>query len=233
MFDGQYVLVKGSPEAVGRLLSEGSKPEWYDAVYRQLAEDGMRVLALAFKPCSGVDGRHKSREWCESNLTFAGFISFACRTRADSRMVVQALQESGHKVAMITGDAALTALHVARETGIISEKGSRQALVLEPQAQPRDTDSDTEHKLESVGAHWILATGSDEDRAKSAMNVTESPSARELSQTYDLMATMAGLDAASDATNGAVWHDVDCIRVFARMSPQGKAQVCPYYFHHQ
>ena len=27
------------------------------------------------------------------------------------------------------------------------------------------------------------------------------------------------------ASDGQIWHDVDCIRVFARMTPQGKAEV--------
>ena len=35
----------------------------------------------------------------------------------------------------------------------------------------------------------------------------------------------AGLEAADVQSDGEVWHDVDCVRVFARMSPQGKAQV--------
>jgi len=188
VFDGQYVLVKGSPEAISRLLAEGAKPDWYDSVYRQLAEDGMRVLALAYKPCGGVDGAQKPREWCENNLTFAGFISFACKTRADSRMVVQALQESGHEVAMITGDAALTALHVARETGIIrnsdTESGStkRPVLLLEP--SPVDGESS------KSGARWIRATGSDEERRESVLDFASAPNMRELSKTNDLMATM-------------------------------------------
>jgi hypothetical protein len=61
----------------------------------------------------------------ESNLTFCGFIAFECKIRADSPMVVQALIDSDHKVAMLTGDALLTSLHVAKEVGICS-KGREQ-----------------------------------------------------------------------------------------------------------
>jgi cation-transporting ATPase 13A1 len=146
IFEGQYVLVKGSPEKIGKLLHQDSRPEWYNTVYRQLAEDGMRVLALAYKSCQGVDAVEKSREWCESGLMFAGFISFACKTRSDSRMVVEALVESDHKVAMITGDAALTALHVARDTGIIERVGNkRPVLILEPVPES-SSDSDKNGK---------------------------------------------------------------------------------------
>eukprot|EP00501_MAST-03F_sp_TOSAG23-6_P000377 GSMAST32.ASY1.ANO1.386.1 assembled CDS len=120
---GKYCLVKGSPEALRSLLAEGAAPSWYDESYRHLAEHGMRVLALAYKQCAkgecgteGGDG--PSREWVESNLHFAGFIAFTCMIRKDSRIVIGSLRESDHSVAMITGDAPLTALHVAKEVGI-------------------------------------------------------------------------------------------------------------------
>lgn len=41
-------LVKGSAEAVGKLLA-GEKPEKYDATAIGLARRGLRVLALAYK----------------------------------------------------------------------------------------------------------------------------------------------------------------------------------------
>eukprot|EP00750_Incisomonas_marina_P025782 INCI5672.1.p1 GENE.INCI5672.1~~INCI5672.1.p1 ORF type:complete len:1383 (-),score=266.40 INCI5672.1:151-4299(-) len=233
-FEGQFVLVKGSPEAIGRLLVDGGRPEWYESVYRSLAEDGMRVLALAYKSCQGVDGTQKSREWCESGLTFAGFISFACKTRTDSRMVVQALQESDHKVAMITGDAALTALHVARETGIVRQRDPTDAskpmpvLLLEPTFDGEGgAKEDAAHALARVatGARWVGVTGSLDQREGAARKFVAGEEMRKLSETNDLVVTMAGLEAGDVASDGQIWHDVDCIRVFARMTPQGKAEV--------
>ena len=58
------------------------------------------------------------RAVAESQLRFAGFVAFTCRVRRDSADVVQQLREGGHAVAMVTGDALLTALHVAKEVGI-------------------------------------------------------------------------------------------------------------------
>lgn len=99
-------LVKGSPEAISSLLSSDSKPAWFDATYRSMAERGMRVLALAHKPLeideSAAAGL--AREEVEGGLTFGGFIAFACKTRSDSRAVVSALLDSAHSVAMLTGD---------------------------------------------------------------------------------------------------------------------------------
>ncbi|CAM9468711.1 unnamed protein product, partial [Choristocarpus tenellus] len=44
-----WVLVKGSPEAIGARLAVGQRPSDYDARAAKLARGGMRVLALAYK----------------------------------------------------------------------------------------------------------------------------------------------------------------------------------------
>jgi magnesium-transporting ATPase (P-type) len=89
-------LVKGSPEAVGPLISHGKKPEWFDTTYTHLAEQGLRVLALAYKrvphaPASAAAGLAASsklaRESVESDLTFGGFLAFGCAVRQDSASV--------------------------------------------------------------------------------------------------------------------------------------------------
>ena len=45
-----------------------------------------------------------------------GFIAFECEIRADSALVIHALKTVGHAVAMVTGDAPLTALHAANNS---------------------------------------------------------------------------------------------------------------------
>ena len=68
------------------------------------------MLALAQKKCESAT--NWSREKVESELEFVGFITFKCLTRADSKLVISALKVSAHAVGMLTGDGALTALHV-------------------------------------------------------------------------------------------------------------------------
>jgi cation-transporting ATPase 13A1 len=221
-------LVKGSPEAIKSLLTPESIPTWYDATYRSLAERGMRVLALAYKTTHsdkagglwGVEGAvaevaARPRNWVESELLFAGFIAFACKTRGDSPTVVRALLDSAHDVMMLTGDAPLTALHVAREVHICSpDPAARTALLL--------TDTPPEGKPASKAQpRWVEAVGgSDETFAEYSVSTT-----RELSQKHDLMVTDAMLEAVAEASGGEAWEHVDCFKVFARMSPPGKAQV--------
>lgn len=76
------------------------------------------MLALAYKrPRSDEEGLEceESRAVAEQGLCFAGFVAFSCRVRKDTRSVVLQLREGAHSVAMVTGDAILTALHVANE----------------------------------------------------------------------------------------------------------------------
>ena len=110
----------------------------------------MRVLALASKvvdAADAADAPSRPREWVESGLTFRGFIAFACKTRSDSRTVVTALRESAHAVVMITGDAPLTAHHVAREVNICTQT-AQPALLLT-----------TEGAAAGAGACWLPSPG--------------------------------------------------------------------------
>ncbi|CAJ1410917.1 unnamed protein product [Effrenium voratum] len=198
---GCYVLVKGSPEAVKKLLKENAAPEWYDKCHTDLAERGLRVLALAYRRLS--NSNKLTREEAEQQLSFAGFIAFECLVRKDSALVVGALKESDHKVIMVTGDSPLTALHIARTCSI--SDGHLPGLLL--------SKADT-------GAEWVVATGS-----KSGERLPLSPDNwGNLAKEYALMTTGEALDAAV-AQEPSVWKHVDEIRVFARMTPQGKAKV--------
>jgi cation-transporting ATPase 13A1 len=71
---GTWLLVKGSPEAVGRLLAK--QPAAYATTYRAMAENGMRVLALAYRPLEGdevrplVSGSHRVRSHAPPPVVF-------------------------------------------------------------------------------------------------------------------------------------------------------------------
>lgn len=89
-------------------------PLWFDATYRQLAERGRRVLALAYRRCDGSrDAASAPREWVESGLQFAGFIAFECKTRADSHIVIEALKSSSHTYAVFASHTSAVACSTA------------------------------------------------------------------------------------------------------------------------
>eukprot|EP00616_Rhizochromulina_sp_CCMP1243_P017602 CAMPEP_0119000990 /NCGR_PEP_ID=MMETSP1173-20130426/64353_1 /TAXON_ID=1034831 /ORGANISM="Rhizochromulina marina cf, Strain CCMP1243" /LENGTH=1550 /DNA_ID=CAMNT_0006952493 /DNA_START=19 /DNA_END=4671 /DNA_ORIENTATION=+ len=207
----RYCLVKGSPEAIKNLLREGEKPTWYDEAYNSLAEEGMRVLALAYKQCGPLNAatsgtEDERRGWVESDLLFAGFIAFTCKTRSDSPTVIKALIQSSHEVSMLTGDAPLTALHVAKKVGLCSKPGP--PLTLERQGV-------------DGGFQWagMLA------RDRHVTVPFDAAGLGALSESHDLVVLESVLEEAGQAHGDAVWEQVAAIRVFARCSPHGKAKV--------
>lgn len=129
--NGKYFAVmKGSPEAVGNHLK--LKPDGYDDKAAFLSKEGYRVISLGYKPLSSgsaVEKARESRATCESDMQFAGFIAFTCRVRKDTSAVLMRLMEGGLSVAMVTGDALLTAVHVAKEVNIFEPVGGIEATL--------------------------------------------------------------------------------------------------------
>ena len=104
---------------------------------------------------------------------------------------------------MLTGDSPLTALQIVRTCGIIGT--SLPGLL--PTMQ------------KSGAVEWVVATG-----GKHGQTRPLSESSLQLASKFALVVTGDALDAAVDA-DLALWSVVGEIRVFARMTPQGKATV--------
>ena len=135
---------------------------------RSLAENGMRVLGVAFRT-SDVP------EPVEAGLTFIGFFGIMDPPRAEVKSAVATCQRAGIRPVMITGDHPLTALHIARELGI-AQAGSRVLTGVEldrlaPGGLEQVVDDvpvfarvSPEHKLQIVNAlqrrgHVVAMTG--------------------------------------------------------------------------
>lgn len=128
---GTFVGVKGAPETIMKMLVD--VPADYEETFKYFTRKGSRVLALAYKQLT-VDselGASKindlKREKVECDLIFAGFLVLHCPLKEDAKQAVQMLNESSHRVVMITGDNPLTAVHVAREVEIVD----RDVLILD------------------------------------------------------------------------------------------------------
>ena len=114
---------EGTEEAAPRgksleaVFAEDSAPPWYETAYLKLGEEGCRVLALALRQLDAdADASKLSREEVERDLRFVCFIAFECQIGANSALVIDAPKTAVHAVAMVTGDAPLTALHVANNS---------------------------------------------------------------------------------------------------------------------
>ena len=206
-FKSTFAVVKGSPEIILTKLSDSSiTKEEYQRNYETLAHSGMRVLALAMKELpQGSNTQHYNREEIEKDLKFVGFASFACETRSDSKTVISALSEAAELACiMVTGDAPLTSIHVAKQVGICKSVSGESILRLR-------SSSDGKYVWESV-------SGS----PKRMIPFLPGESGK-LSKSYDLV--ISG-DVLPDNEEHEVWKSaVEFICVFARMSPQQKERV--------
>ena len=109
--DAVLHVAKGAPAIVASLAPAAT--DGLDAAVDALAETGARVLAVA----AGTD-----------RLTVAGLVALGDPIRADSTALVDRLGELGIRVVMVTGDAAPTALAVARQVGIGDRLASTEDL---------------------------------------------------------------------------------------------------------
>lgn len=88
-----------------------------------LAEQGLRVLALASKIHTGSTGTtDEDRAEVESGLTFRGLIGLFDPPRPESKDSVKKCHQAGIGVHMLTGDHPGTAFAIAKQIGIVPER---------------------------------------------------------------------------------------------------------------
>ncbi|MBS1522168.1 MAG: cation-transporting P-type ATPase [Bacteroidetes bacterium] len=125
--DGYFTAAKGAAEQLlkicDRIQTEqyvrNITPADHDHILRQvddMAEEGFRVLAFAWKQDVKTDHRNFSE-----GLIFAGLTGFLDPPRPDIRDAIHNCRRAGIKVVMITGDHPRTALNIAHKVGLIDD----------------------------------------------------------------------------------------------------------------
>lgn len=122
------LVVKGAPEVVlprcTKVRGDESIPftgelrDRADATVRDLAEQGLRVLAVARRDLTAEPA---DVEGAVGELILLGFLGIADTPRPQARPLIAALQDNEVSVRMITGDHPVTAAAAARQLGITVE----------------------------------------------------------------------------------------------------------------
>ncbi len=126
--NGYLVITKGALESVMSICTSIEKDGKIRAIEPQdledieesnneMAHNGMRVLALAYKI---LPERYEKKE-LESKLTFLGLIGMIDPPRPEVKDAVKECELAGITTVMITGDHKLTAEAIARDIGILHE----------------------------------------------------------------------------------------------------------------
>ena len=124
------LITKGAPEGIlarsaayesdGRTaLLEAPALERCQKTYEDLSQQGFRVLAVAYVD---VAVRPDYSPQDESNLVFAGFLTFSDPLLPDAAHALAALEAEGVRVKIITGDGELVTAHVCSQAGFDSGK---------------------------------------------------------------------------------------------------------------
>jgi len=157
--DRPIAYMKGAPEIVLSLC--GAYLE--DSEVKQLTEDArarvlrineemalgaLRVLGVAEKQLGAVPNEF-SEKLIETGFTFLGLAGIIDPPRQDAIEAVAAAKSVGMRLVMITGDHKLTALAIAKETGIYEEGD----LVLTGQELDKLQEREFEDKVEKVSVY--------------------------------------------------------------------------------
>ena len=119
-----FLWCKGAPEVVMPLCTrwnEGEEPRPFDAAAQEMflrahmdmADRGLRVLALAWKPLAAGDENE------ETELELCGLIGLEDPPRPDVHEAVNRCHTAGLRVIMVTGDHPHTAVALAREVDVV------------------------------------------------------------------------------------------------------------------
>ena len=138
-------ITKGAPKEVMELCSD-----YYDnqgmivsltaterqailAANDQFARDGLRVLAVAYRP---LDSEHVGEDkWdmqtLEDNMVFLGLVAMSDPPRQGVREAIEKCHRASIRIIMVTGDYGLTALSIAKKIGIVQGDDARVVSGLE------------------------------------------------------------------------------------------------------
>lgn len=110
------------------------------------SENGLRVLAFAYKECAEV---HCLSMEDECDLTFIGLVSMMDPPREESKEAVKDAINAGIRPVMITGDHKVTATAIARQIGIYQEGD----MAVTGQELDQMTDDELDQKLEHISVY--------------------------------------------------------------------------------
>jgi sodium/potassium-transporting ATPase subunit alpha len=124
---GRTMYCKGAPETVlplcvqiagpaGRLPLDAVARDRILHVQEQMAGEGLRVIALAFRPMpEGSDDASAERD-----LVFCGLAGLEDPPRPEVPEALRKCRTAGIRVIMVTGDHPRTAVAIAREIGLVN-----------------------------------------------------------------------------------------------------------------
>ncbi len=124
----------------------------------RMAAQGLRVLALARRRAL-EDQASLTHADVQQGLVILGLQGMIDPPREEARAAIEACQEAGIQVKMITGDHALTATAIARKLGLLGARGAPDspAAVMTGAALAAEADADLLQSVERTAVYARVA----------------------------------------------------------------------------
>lgn len=110
------------------------------------SENGLRVLAFAYKECEKEDALSQEKEY---GYIFVGLVSMMDPPREESKQAVAEAMGAGIRTVMITGDHKVTATAIAKEIGIYRPGD----LAVTGQELEKMSQEELEERLEKISVY--------------------------------------------------------------------------------
>nr|WP_057002963.1 HAD-IC family P-type ATPase [Agrilactobacillus composti] len=199
------LYVKGAPDKLFAMAAAGD-PHFdrraYEALTKQLSQQGQRVIAVGEKPVP-TNTTAVSHDLLQAGITFLGLAVIVDPPRDDVIAAIQEMRQAGVKVKMITGDNPDTAVAIANQLGLADSphavtglelaalpEAERQQVMTQADVFARTTPSD---KLAIVSA--LQAAG--KVTAMMGDGVNDAPALKKAD--IGVAMGMGGTDVAKDA----------------------------------
>ncbi|KAH7468928.1 putative cation-transporting ATPase W08D2.5 [Phytophthora ramorum] len=196
----RFVVVKGSPEAICA-ISVTTPTDLHQKVHSYSA-DGYYCIGFGMKELSSsstaVDAIHRDEVECA--VEFLGLAIFKNELKPETKGMLDELQEAKIDVRIITGDNALTAVHVCRELN----------MPLKPKIAVVDVDATT-------GGTVFISADAVKTSANAQWESFNSSNMEETMAEYDLAITGAALEKMrNDCSDDTVRRIIKQTPIFAR-----------------
>lgn len=113
------VISKGAPESIADCITDRQQANILAAQSTRLADDGMRVIAFAYKT---IEVMPQILTYAiETDLNYCGLLALRDQPREEVKKAIRECKQAGIRVVMITGDHLKTAASIARHLEIVDD----------------------------------------------------------------------------------------------------------------
>ncbi|GMF19355.1 unnamed protein product [Phytophthora fragariaefolia] len=205
----RFVVVKGSPEAMCSISA--ATPVNLQQKVHSYSADGYYCIGFGTKELASISSPIDSinREEVECFVDFQGVAIFKNELKPETKGMLEELREAKIDVRIITGDNALTAIHVCREL----------AMPLKSKIAVVDVDV-------AVGSTMFISADAIKASATAHWESFNSSNIDEVMAEYDLALTGAAIERIkTDCGDDTVQRIIKQTPIFARVRPQQKTWI--------